>query len=273
MPLGFFDDDALPLGWFDESADPTGWFDFDFADLEEAGGEGGGGGTPGPGGGPGTYTIPAGLTTTQKKALAALLACAPCCGSGSGSGSTGINYIPCSILESIGGSTVTLDYVVSACSGSSASVPWTSAACGPSCLFSTSTDSIISAGDTSFDPTDVPGPIIIFQWCDGENTYWVSSATEIGTIQFAFCCVTRSDSSTYMALYALLSLVCYDPNPPFAEIGQANFAYKTRDLAYVPGDPFVVSLTGLTPFSTAYSGTGCCVDLPALSIALTVDTP
>lgn len=34
-----------------------------------------------------TYTIPSGLSLRQKKAMAALLACAPCCGSGSGGGS------------------------------------------------------------------------------------------------------------------------------------------------------------------------------------------
>lgn len=72
---------------------------------------GGGGGTPtgGNGGGPGTYAIPAGLSFEQKKALAALLACAPCCqagsgsggggdggsGSGDGSGSGGGGFIPC----------------------------------------------------------------------------------------------------------------------------------------------------------------------------------
>lgn len=43
-----------------------------------------------------TYTIPPGLTFKQKKAMAALLACAPCCAGGSGSGNrTGPNYEEC----------------------------------------------------------------------------------------------------------------------------------------------------------------------------------
>lgn len=47
---------------------------------------------------PVTYTIPSGLNMKQKKALAALLACRPCCEGGSGSGSgtgTPVQYTSC----------------------------------------------------------------------------------------------------------------------------------------------------------------------------------
>lgn len=58
-----------------------------FGAVDTGGGGGGGGTGGGAGGGPGTYPLPPGLTSRQKKAYAALLACAPCCESGSGSGS------------------------------------------------------------------------------------------------------------------------------------------------------------------------------------------
>lgn len=51
-----------------------------------SGGGGGGGTSGGCTGGPGTYTMPPGLSWSQKRAYAALMACAPCSQSGSGSG-------------------------------------------------------------------------------------------------------------------------------------------------------------------------------------------
>lgn len=60
-----------------------------FGAVDTGGGGGGGGTGGGAGGGPGTYPLPPGLTSQQKKAYAALVACAPCCESGSGSGSGG----------------------------------------------------------------------------------------------------------------------------------------------------------------------------------------
>lgn len=242
-----------------------------------AGGGGGGGGNPPPsggfGGGPGTYTLPAGLSLKQKKAMAALLACAPCClGSGSGSGSSGSGvFVPCSVLQSAGGSTITLDWQVDTCFASSdTGVAWTGAACSSGSLFNAGTGNIFSGADTTFDADDLGGPAIEFQWCDGENTLWVSNADYSGLIEFAFCCMDRTDGSSYLAFYALLTLSCSNGVPA----GTTLWAYKSRDIAYVPGDPFILSITGLTPFATTSSGAGCsCGGSPALSIALTVDTP
>lgn len=168
---------------------------------------------------------------------------------------------PCATDELFSGYTPTsMDWEVAGCHPASGSADWQGEPCGDTCLFSAGTANIFEGADTTFDENDVPGPVIDFQWCDGEATYWVNGGGISGLIEFALCCMTRDDDTTYMAFYALLTLTC--------STGIVQYAYKTRDITITPGDPLTISITSLAPFATAASDPGCECDPPVLSIAL-----
>lgn len=176
-----------------------------------------------------------------------------------------VEFTPCVYLETVlGGATINLDWEVASCHAASGSVAYAGEACSEFALFNAGTANIFPGADTTFDDEDVGGPDIVFQWCDGELTKWYDAGPgEYGLIEFALCCMEREDGSTYLALYALLTLVCAG--------GVTQWAYKSRDLSVVTIDgETVVSVTGLTPFATQSSGSGCTCDPPALNLALRV---
>ena len=139
-----------------------------------------------------TYQVPSSLTPNQKKALAALLACAPCCG-GSGSGS-GFDEVPCCGAEFI-----------------PTAVSWeiTGISCGGSCLSLTDT-----AGNNpacqylqeTLDPAQWQYESGFASISSGSNTCDAGGGITITTVG-DICCFTRlSDNATVLWLDFSISI-------------------------------------------------------------------
>lgn len=184
---------------------------------------------------PTTYTIPAGLSTNQKKALAALLACQPCCGgSGSGSGSGGSELPNC--CSEVGTLTaITFSYELPGCAACTCDTGTGGAIDSGACdnfggEYHTEADIASQAGvGTYFQDCSVPGFDIQFQ--------------------ISLCCYTRNDSSTF-----------YQVNATFTwSDGVNSFGYKWRAKVFdvASCNPFSAEVTGLAPFETNIIGTPC----------------
>lgn len=186
---------------------------------------------------PTTYTIPPGLTSRQKKAMAALLACAPCCGSGSGSGSgSGGSELPncCSEVGTL--TAITFSYELPGCAA---------------CLCDTGTGGEIDSGacdgfggeyQTEPDILSQAGIGTLFQDCSTPGVVDIQ-------FQISLCCYTRNDSTTFYQVNAIFTW-----NDGVNSVG---YKWRTKVFDAASCNPFSAEVTGLAPFETNIIGSPC----------------
>jgi hypothetical protein len=238
----------------------------DFTPDAPGGGGGGGGGTGGgAGGGPGTYEIPAGLTANQKKAMAALLACAPCCeGSGSGSGSgSGGQGLPNCCGDSGTLTSVTFSYEMPDC-----------IACMLGC--DSGTGGTVDSGscDTIGGEYVFPEDAAIGIAIQGGQAFYQTGCT-IGTpevlgyttagVFIALCCYERNDAVKYFQVNVYATYTYFNGTTTDQWIKR----YRAKVFDTASCNPFTAEINGLLPFSEAIVGSPPCNCTGSMNIIMT----
>lgn len=197
----------------------------------DTGSEGGGGGTSaGCSGGPGTYSMPPGLSWSQKRAYAALMACAPCNQSGGGSGSGsggGASKIPCC-------NPVTPANVSWSITGTSGDAGCTSGNEGP--IFS----------DCLLEPDDVNG-----FYCGPAASVSVVATIDKTcgdtTIRISLCCAEPVDGDpSYPLRYRLGAYLTV--------LGVGSAQWCTEDIDIGSCDPFYIEMINWVPRYDDFGG-------------------